>query len=75
MLCIPVQQPVIRRPIINSDMATFHKLRHRNINSVSHLVKSVASDNHFFNNLVGISCYYVFIILLGAACSEAAAVR
>ena len=74
LLCIPIQQPVIRRPIINSDMATFHKLRHRNINSVSHLVKSVASDNHFFNNLVG-SCYYVFIILLGAACFEAAAVR
>ena len=76
LLCIPIQQPVIRRPIINSDMATFHKLRHRNINSVSHLVKT-ASDNHFFNNLVGISCYYVFIILLGAACFdfEAAAVR
>ena len=48
--CIPIQQPVIRRPIINSEMATFHKLRHRNIsdgataqhsNSVSHLVKNV----------------------------------
>ena len=56
--CIPIQQPVIRRPIINSEMATFHKLRHRNINdgataqhsnSVSHLVKNVHGNwQHLF---------------------------